>query len=525
MTVKLVTAAVKAPGFYGLNTQVNAAGLEMNWALKADNLVFDDGGTLGARNGWVKFANAITGTPDFVSIGEYRVSATTEKLLVSTAAKIYASSTTSTIHDTWTDKTAALTITAGYWQFVNHNGEVIGFQSAHVPVYWDGASGTNFALISAKAGYAAPDASMVWGNCGHSAYGRVWASDSTETILLWSAIGTNHQWSSASGGGFADLKITASSWVNGVDKITAITTFQNYLVVFGKRSILLFSGADDPNNNLQLVDTIVGVGCVARDTVEQTGTDVLFLDYTGLRSLQRSIATQSNPLSDVSKNVRDDLTANILANKGNDFKNLRGAFYAAKGFYVFIGAGRAIWCFDLKFPIEGQQARVTTWSGINATDVVVSNDLLCFSFDKGLVGYYSGFSDNTVAYTLTYHSSWMDFGTTNIKIPKKLRATFVDGDGVNVLACTAYNFKSYDSSCFTTAIDADEAASTEWGLAYWAESEWSPGSVTYTDVAGNVGKSGHHIQVQVRAPVKGVGIAIQNIELQVKGGRVSRAEV
>ena len=241
MTVKLVTAAVKAPGFYGLNTQVNAAGLEMNWALKADNLVFDDGGTLGARNGWVKFANAITGTPDFVSIGEYRVSATTEKLLVSTAAKIYASSTTSTIHDTWTDKTAALTITAGYWQFVNHNGEVIGFQSAHVPVYWDGASGTNFALISAKSGYAAPDASMVWGNCGHSAYGRVWASDSTETILLWSAIGTDHQWSSASGGGFADLKITAAAWVNGVDKITAITTFQNYLVVFGKRSILLFS--------------------------------------------------------------------------------------------------------------------------------------------------------------------------------------------------------------------------------------------------------------------------------------------
>lgn len=524
MPAKLVTASIRSPGMYGVNSQVSSSGLDMTWATYADNLVFDEGGTLRTRQGWVSVPASAFTTSDIIVLAEYRKTATTEYLVATANKKIYVSSTTTATHDTWTDRTGTITTpTLNYWQFVNHNGELAGFQDAHVPCYYTGTG--NFANLSAKSGYAAPDSSMAFGNCGLSAYGRVWASNSTETILLWSAIGTNHQWSTASGGGFADLKITATAWANGYDKITALAVFQNYLVVFGKRSILLFSGADDPNNNLQLVDTIVGMGCIARDTVSQTGADVLFLDYTGLRSLSRAITTHNVLLSDTSLNVRDDLLGNISSDSANGYKNLRGTFFPTKGFYLFVGTGYQVWCFDLKFPVDEFRARTTTWSHLAVNDVLVSNDSLYFGFDGGYVGRYSGYDDNDAPITFEYYSTWLDFETPNVKIPKKLRVTYAEGNDLAVIHCVAFDFKDYYSSCYSKVIHTDVSAS-EWNVAEWGIGQWSSSGTAYSDVMGNVGKYGHHLQVQLRGGYDETsnvtGLGIQNIELQVKVGRVSR---
>jgi len=525
MPTRLVSASVKAPGFYGLNTQVSSSGLNMTWATFADNLVFDEGGTMRTRNGWDSVPSTAFTTDDITTLGEYRKNSTTEYLIAAANKKLYVSSTTTLIHDTWTDRTGTITTpTADYWQFVNHNGEVVGFQAAHVPCYYTGTG--NFANLSAKAGYAAPDSSMAFGNNGLSAYGRVWSSDSTNTILLWSALGTNHQWSTASGGGFADLKITANAFANGIDKIKALAVFQNNLIVFGKRSILILAGADDPNNNLQITDTITGMGCIARDTVAHTGGDILFLDYTGVRSLGRAIVTQSVTQSDVSVNVHDDIAVNVLVDKANAFKNIRATYLPTKGFYLLIGSSSAIWCLDLKNPLDQGQARVTTWSNLAINDALVTNDELYFGFDGGYVGRYAGYDDNTAGSSFTYRSSWMDFDTTNVKIPKKLRVTYADGDSQIVQQCVAFDFAEYKSSCFLKQINANMLSSSEWSVSEWGIAEWGPPTDAYTDVMGNVGHYGHHLQVQVFGSIdetlNTTGVGIQYIELQVKVGRVSR---
>ena len=40
---------------------------------------------------------------------------------------------------------------------------------------------------------------------------------------------------------------------------------------------------------MTLADTISGVGCVGRDTVQSTGTDLIFMSHMGLKSFGRTV--------------------------------------------------------------------------------------------------------------------------------------------------------------------------------------------------------------------------------------------
>ena len=59
------------------------------------------------------------------------------------------------------------------------------------------------------------------------------------------------------------------------------------LLVFGEHSIIVYGGADSPAS-MSIQDTISGVGCIDRKTVQNIGTDLLFLSDDGLRSLGRN---------------------------------------------------------------------------------------------------------------------------------------------------------------------------------------------------------------------------------------------
>jgi len=71
----------------------------------------------------------------------------------------------------------------------------------------------------------------------------------------------------------------------------------------------VYSGANDvvTSNVFKLHDTVEGVGCVARDSVQHTGTDIVFLSDSGVRSFGRVIQEKSMPMRDISRNVRNDL--------------------------------------------------------------------------------------------------------------------------------------------------------------------------------------------------------------------------
>ena len=148
-----------------------------------------------------------------------------------------------------------------------------------------------------------------------SALGRIWnAGTSTDKVTVqWSDIKNPQKF----GSGTSGTLDTTSVWPKGGDTITALAVHNGFLFIFGYRNILIYQGATTPAS-MTLYDTISGIGCIARDSVQVTETDIIFLSETGVRSVMRTIQEKSAPLNDLSRNVRNDLiTASSLETKAN----------------------------------------------------------------------------------------------------------------------------------------------------------------------------------------------------------------
>ncbi|WP_427126583.1 hypothetical protein, partial [Rhizobium leguminosarum] len=77
-------------------------------------------------------------------------------------------------------------------------------------------------------------------------------------------------------------------WPDGTDTIQAIAVHNGFLIIFGRRSILVYANAAIPAS-LSLQDTIAGLGCIGQQTVQSTGADLLFVSDSGLRALSRVV--------------------------------------------------------------------------------------------------------------------------------------------------------------------------------------------------------------------------------------------
>ena len=78
------------------------------------------------------------------------------------------------------------------------------------------------------------------------AYGRLWAADvsgNTKTVY-WSDTLQGHKWS---GGTAGSLDLT-TVFPTGHDEVVALSAHNGFLVIFCKRSIIIYSGAESPAN-------------------------------------------------------------------------------------------------------------------------------------------------------------------------------------------------------------------------------------------------------------------------------------
>jgi len=275
---RLIPLNIITPGKFGLNTQQAEQSLGLEWATEATNCIVDDSGRLSARKGWEAVTtSAISGNPSIESLGEYISIAGTSAIISAAANKIY--SGTSAL----TERTGTITPpTDDNWKFMNFNNKVIGMQADHTPIV--GAGGA-FADIVAGTG------TLPTGHACLSAFGRLWATKSTtdKTTLVYCSLLDETLWGSGSAGSL-DLKTV---WAHGIDEITALAEFQGKLLIFGKRSVLIYTGASTPST-MTLADHITGVGCIARDSVQDVGTDIFFLSDSGLRSLVRTVQNETS---------------------------------------------------------------------------------------------------------------------------------------------------------------------------------------------------------------------------------------
>jgi len=497
---QLLTLGITSPGGLGLNKQVSGGILPPGWATKAQNIVFDDKGRFSSRKGFQHESATVAIAADFKAIHEY-VDASGNTLLIGAAGNdIF-----KLVGGTYTSIDGSITTpSSDNWKFQNFNGTCVGYQSGHSPIALTTVGGT-----FADAGDTQYDGTDVL-----AAYGRLWTI--FENDLYYSDLLINN-FTGGSSGSF-DL---ASYWKGGMDEAVAIADFNGHLVVFGKRNIIIYNNPDDPTSSMSIVENISGIGCIARDTVQNTGEDIVFLSNDGLRSLSRVIQEKSLPVGDLSKNNREYVMSYVPNETASDIKSVyTGNFYLLS----FPNAGKTFY-FDMRQKLEDGSARMTEWNYAPTALYHLVSGTTYLAYTTGHISKYHGYHDAIASdgtgggqYTMDYEGAWNDAGgeaASALKIPKRLKYTVLGGNGQVVTLKWAFDYEDSFHNHIVTVAAANQA---EWGVAEWGIGEWSGGSV-FNDVKAGTAGTGRVFKLGFSVEVNGGLVAIQRIDMYLKIGK------
>lgn len=514
----LASLTLVGPGFLGMNTQLASTTLGPEWAIEAKNCVFDDANRLAARLGWEsQTATPASGTPDFKTIFQYLNLAGTSIIVSAGGNKIW------TGVSSFTDRTGALAITADRWKFVNFNDLVYGLQSSHALVQYNGAG--NFANVAAASG-TVPDGDELL-----SAFGRLWGTSANGQKLKYSGLLDATNWGGAGSGSFDFTNVWPSA-----DQIVALSSFNNLLVVFGRNNIIMLTdgtgsslGINPTNTFVQ--DIIPGMGCVSRDTVQNiNGDDLAFLSANGIMSLRRVIQEKSNPLRDLSRNVRNYLLGTVTQETLNTLKSCFSPYY---GLYLLLCPTTSkVFAFDTKFNIpETQQIntetsagawRATEWDGLAIKSLTTLNDgKTIYSGAVGKIfGYTTAYKDNGNSYNYIYISGWLSLNEEirdRFKFLKRISHILVAASGTTISTSWAFDFDDTFSVAQQTI--SSGALGMEWNIDEWNIGEWGAAVSLISYELPTTG-SGQFIKLSLQSTINGSGFALQQLQLHAKIGRI-----
>lgn len=537
MAQQAQTASIAAPGFFGLNIQESAVSLSSGFALEANNCVIDRYGRIGARRGWTPVNSAVNtdlgaanpvqfmfeltdnGSSQFISAGN-------NKLFTGTTTM-----TTRTIRNTDNTGDVTYTITSNNWQAaalpygdgVDAEPHAILAQSGHQTLVFHelpAAGGSPHAhnsgtygfqrlgdVGSLPTGYTTTDFTP---NCALAAYGRVWLADivgDPQTVYFSRLL------DSADFQGGDSGSISLNAVFPNTDKIVAIAAHNGFLIVFGRNNIAIYSNPIDVTL-LTLQDYIPNVGCVARDSVQNTGTDIIFLSDGGVRSLQRVIQEKSLPMRDVSKNVRDDLMTNVASETAT---NIRSIYYERDAFYLLaLPTTKFVYCFDMRAPLQDGSARVTTWTNIEPRSFVVTNTKDLYIGKPGYIGKYFGHTDNGTNYRFSYYTNYFDFEMpTKEKIMKQIGFVVIGGSNQDVAVKWGFD---YNENFFAFTKKLDTGSVYEYNIGEYNIAEYSDG-IVLEKFKIQAGGTGAVMQVGLEAEINGNPISIQRIDVYIKQGK------
>jgi len=518
MAQRLQTYSITAPGFFGLNTQDSSLDLASGFALVANNCIIDQYGRIGARKGWTKVnssTNADLGTNQIQAIGELIANDGTSYIICAGNNKLFKVSGTSLVTLTYGGGGTAPTISANNWQMATLNGVLVLFQSGHDPLQFDpSVSTTTFKRISEATGYAG---TVQLGNCVLSASGRLWnASTSTNKVVVqWSDLKAHQTYT----GGSSGTLDTTTVWPNGTDTIEALGFHNGFLFIFGKNNILIYTGVDDPAT-MTLYDVVTGIGCIARDSLAYTGTDLVFLSYTGVRSVLRTIAEKSAPFRDLSKNVRNDLMAIV---NSETLANINAVYSQNDAFYLLTLPSRSIvYCFDMRAGLQDGASRVTTWDSILPRSLFASQNGTLYIGKEGYLGTHTGYNDDTATYRMQYETNHTDLGEPTVtSILKKIILTVIGGSNQYVTIKWAYDFTG-DFHSENVLIPNQSVA--QYGIAEYGANgspvAYYAGGIAIQRLTSSADGSGKVVQTGYEAEINGSLLSFQKIEIHAKNGKV-----
>ena len=505
--------AITAPGFYGLNVQDSPTDLESGFALTATNCIIDQYGRVGSRKGWLPLHTTLAalGSANVEAIGEHTDTNGVSTTIVAGNNKLFKLSGGVLTELTYGGGGVAPIITASKWSMESLDGYFLLFQEGYDPLtYIPSVSTTTYRRLSEAVGYSG---TVQQANCVLSAYGRLWnASTTTNKVTVqWCDVKNPVKWNTGTAG---TLDLTAV-WPHGGDAIIGLGAHNNKLFIFGKEHILIYEGAATPST-MTLDDAINGIGAISRDSIVTTGSDIIFLSRTGVRSVTRTIQEKSAPLRDLSKNVRNDLMANLV----NEVEaNVFAVWSPKEAFYLLQFPVMGIsYVFDTKQSLQDGAARVTTWDGIAPKSAYSKRDGTLLLGQGGYVAEYTGYYDNTSSYRMSYFSTYIDFGTPLItSIIKKINVTMIGGNNQDVTIKWSYDFtQGYGSQ--QQRISSSSLA--QYNIGQYGINEYGSGNVITAMSAQGTG-SGKSAQIGIETDIYGYALSIQKLEVYAKNGKLS----
>jgi hypothetical protein len=503
MSDPLITEQVVAAGFFGLNTQESSVTLSNAYALALDNAVIDSFGRIGARKGIQKLnTTAYDG-----KVGCLHESVSTNgvrDVLSVSSKKFYKGMPSNVLKFTHPEAVG------NNWTGVNLNNHAYFFQRGLKPVVYDIATDT-VELVENHPFYSG---TVPKANCALGAFGRLWVADTdtNKSILYYSDTLIGHKWT---GGSAGSIDLT-TVFPNGGDEIVSLASFNNRLVIFARKSIIIYSGAEDPTT-MVVEDSLDTLGCVSRDTVQDTGADVIFLSETGLKSLGRVVDERSNPLNDLSINVKDIFIGEFAS---ENTAVVRSVYYERDSFYLLsLPAFKRVWCFDTRQKLENGAFKATTWSEFEVYSfLATSNKTLLVGDSDFDVSIYDKYNMKGQTYTFSYLSNHLNSGdSSTLKLLKKLSIIVVGG----AQALTLKYGTNYSNSLksISAAINSDTIAS-EYGIAEYDIGKYNTG-FTNQKIERNIGGSGAVYQIGVSAQIKDSLFSLQQLVIKFKKGRLS----
>ena len=420
MAKQLIAQPLPNFGVNGLNTQSNPNSLDPSYLTSADNIVLRESGRISFRKG-LKQKVVPSGTA-INSIVEHDDQGT-NKIFASHGTSIYTIDFTSpnaAFPSSGADVKHTVANSTGDWQFVNFNNRLTCLHTGIVPQRYDGSAsaGSMWAAFDNATRPPTVSTGEFKPSCGSGTYGRMWVGgvEEEKDVLHYSALLDSDDYTTSSGGGSIDLKRV---WDK--DDIIAIAPFYGQLAVFGKNNIALYE-SPDVIGNIKLNEVIKGIGCIARDSVQAIGDDLVFLSSTGLRSLARTSEKDKVPLTDISKNIKDTIIRNIGVSNLTD---VRSVYVENEGIYILSFTDKNInYVFDFKHFTPNGEPRITTWTFDNDREptsmcYTETYGYLTGQKDGGIAG-YEGYFDTDLAWVssaASYTNSGITADVSSIWIP------------------------------------------------------------------------------------------------------------
>lgn len=472
--------------------------------------------------GMTIYFSAKSGTADEIITTVTAVAGSTFSFTAATAK------TTSGVCDTVNILTT-YSITDDNWQAVSMpygtgataSAHSVWVQSGHIPLvlhklgtvghsHTDGYGFQRLGDIATfPAGYTVTDFKP---SCALTAFGRLWvanvAANNTQTIYF-SDLQDTANWTTGTSG-----RLDISTVIPTGDPIVALAQHNGFLVIFCRKSILIYDGATVPST-MTLKDVITGVGCIARDSIASVaGTDLLFLSETGIQSLQRVIQEKSLPFRDVSKNVRDELLTLV---RSETLANIKATYYPTDAMYLLsLPSTGFTYCFDTRGVLENGASRTTIWKQINPTAFCNTESRELYVGQVGYIGRYSGYTDNGTTYRMSYYTNYFDFDQpTTTKMLKKINIVAIGGSAQAIAFKWGFDYtNNYNSG----VVVLDTMITYEYGSAQYGLASYSDG-VALDNAQIQAGGSGKVVQLGFEADINNAPLSIQKIDFGLKAGK------